>query len=580
MINVISRPTGYKLADPVLDAAVTDSGGVAIFTTAFSHALTTGNHVYIQSNVEAYNGFKTVDVLSATQFRIADQDSDTDFIQYYSDQYATYQVAIMGHGVVAAHNPIVYELESTLYPENVEGEAYVPAVVASHSNSNGYTQLTLSGNLEDATALAWIMIDGVAYQITSVISDSIVVINHAYDAADTFPGPVVKYYNNYCINVNVWSGYDAGHPWYAQKPYELFATLRLIPNDDNQVKFSISEIVRSAIITRNKLDLNTLPNNIDFSTGFYISYFETYDESDGLTVTTHTGSLTYDSLIGLAINAMMPFKGKYVSHMSEYINYQTYLAKWLVLQDRMTWIVGKFMDLSFIIASQLDNIDIYINGEVSQTISDAGFGVIRVPLTFDTAGEYCIQAYKQAIAARSASNLIRLFMLNCADGTWEEPNPPTLNFPQITLPSFGDSGYVYRDFTSNQGIAHGFTYEITITTGSATTTRVYMALMDSNCNVLAEDSNNHFTGGVITGSISLTPTADGSRLGIRVVNNTLISSRTYQLTDLDFTGSAGGPAEAITESYCIDVVAECDSTIIPDMDNIRLLEDGDFRILE
>jgi hypothetical protein len=54
------------------------------------------------------------------------------------------------------------------------------------------------------------------------------------------------------------------------KPIAKVTTLKFTPDDDGNAKFSISEIVRSYLITRNKLDLNTLPNNTDFSTSFYI----------------------------------------------------------------------------------------------------------------------------------------------------------------------------------------------------------------------------------------------------------------------------------------------------------------------
>ena len=40
------------------------------------------------------------------------------------------------------------------------------------------------------------------------------------------------------------------------------------------------------------------------------------------------------------------------------------------------------------------------------------------------------------------------------------------------------------------------------------------------------------------------------------------------------------PAQLITERICIDVIEECDTTFIQEPDDIRLTEDGDFRILE
>lgn len=580
MISVVTRPVGFKLSDSLLDADVTESGGVAIFTTAFSHALADGDYIYVVSNVAAYNGMKYVDALSTTTFRLKANQSSTSYVQYFTDQSVQYQRVLLSHGVLAVHNPIVYELKSDLYPENIAGEAYAPATVASFADDNGYTRLTLSGNLADATALAWITINGSHYQILTAVTDSIIVINHSYNAADTFPGPVVKYYNNYCINVRVWSGYDTAHPWYIVKPYKVYSQLQLTPDANNSVKFSISEIIRSAINTRNKLDLNTLPNNTDFASGYYIEYFESYDQSNGSEITTFTGSATSDksNLNGLAINAQMSFKRKDVSHMSDYINAGSELAEWLILQPRMTWIVGQFMDLSFILHVSIGGVAIYINGALTQTLNDTGIGVIRVPLTFEAPGEFCVQAYKPAVEPRSPSSIVLFLMANCSGAIWTPGTIiPTAN-PSVGLNQLEASGYLYREFATNQGVDHTFTYSIDVS-ASAAVTRVTMAILDSDCNVLVEDDIQHFSGTTITGSITLNPPADGTRIGIKINNNSL-SFKTYELTDLDFDGSPAGDPIPLTVPYCIDVVEECDDTIVPIVDDIRLLEDGNFRLLE
>lgn len=255
-VTVIYRPIGYKLADAELDASISNFGGEALVTTTFAHGLSNGDYVFIQSNIGSYNGYKYVYALSPSTFKFFDS-PELNAVLYVQDAEITYQASVLEHGVQAVHNPIVYDLRSNLYPVNEPEEAYTPTTVSSHADDKGYTKLILSGNLSDATPLAWITINDENYQIISVVSDSIVTINHAYNASDTFPGPVVKYYNNYRINVDVYAGFALGHPWRDNKPYQLMATISFIPDSNGRVKFSIADLVRSYIFTRNNLTLDT-----------------------------------------------------------------------------------------------------------------------------------------------------------------------------------------------------------------------------------------------------------------------------------------------------------------------------------
>lgn len=577
MITVLSRPLGHILNDTELSAIISNDSGEALVTTSFSHALFTGSYVYVQSRISTYNGFKHVTVVSPTEFKISDS-SGSGIIPFVQSIFIIYQVSESRHTVISANQPIVYELYNNLFPTNVSEESYVPAVVSSQANENGYTKLILSGNLSSNNPLSWIQIAGTYYQIINAISSSQVVINLAYDAANVFTGPVTTYYNNYAINVNVWAGYLPTHPWYDYKPIELVQTLRLVPDENNEVKFSISEIVKSYIKTRNNLTLDTLPNNTDFSAQFYIEYFESYDQSDGLEVTTFTGTVTSDEseFVGLGVNSVMPFKSQAITHMSEYLKNDNQLARWLTLQDTMIWIKGLFFDLSFILYQYLyDSIEVWTNGEVSETIDNPGDGIVRIPLRFTEAGEYCVQVYSPAIPAVPGYNFLKSAMLNC-DGTWTIG--PT---PSVTLATLTDSGYLADTFLSVPGIDYSFSYSIDITASAGTPlTKVEIALLDDDCNVLDSDSDNHFSGGTITGTQTVNASSYGTKVGIKITNLTVPNTKTYDLTDMDFLGSAAVDAAPITESYCITVVEECDNTIIPDMDDARLLEDGDFRLLE
>lgn len=580
-VTVIYRPIGYKLADAELDASISNFGGEALVTTTFAHGLSNGDYVFIQSNIGSYNGYKYVYALSPSTFKFFDS-PELNAVLYVQDAEITYQASVLEHGVQAVHNPIVYDLRSNLYPVNEPEEAYTPTTVSSHADDKGYTKLILSGNLSDATPLAWITINDENYQIISVVSDSIVTINHAYNAADTFPGPVVKYYNNYRINVDVYAGFALGHPWRDNKPYQLMATISFIPDSTGRVKFSIADLVRSYIFTRNNLTLDTLPNNIDFGAQFCIEYRESWDESDGVTVSTHTEPTLSDCAYfqGLAINAMMPFKNQSINFMSDYVRYDTYLAKWLLLQTQLVGIVDKFMDLSFINHNNADLV-VYINGSPSADIdiSSTGIGVIRVPLTFDTAGTYCVQVYQAAIPAESGNILVLTAFDNTCGGTWALSSSP-----DVSVAGGGaTSGYISDVFASTPGIPYTFTLYITISGGTALS-RVRVALLDDDCNVLGYADKTYITSGSKTDTYVIIPVSAGTRVGVTVINNNIsgAGTRTYEITGMTYDGSPGQAAQPFTEEICIEVLEECDDTVLPVVDDIRLLESGDtdYRLLE
>jgi hypothetical protein len=68
-----------------------------------------------------------------------------------------------------------------------------------------------------------------------------------------------------------------------------------------------------------------------------------------------------------------------------------------------------------------------------------------------------------------------------------------------------------------------------------------------------------------------------------VTNNTPFDTKNYDIQAVSYTPGVapddGVPAQTITETICIKILEECDDTFISDED-IRLTEDGDFRILE
>jgi hypothetical protein len=326
-VSIIQRPQGHVLSTTENIAIVTDDyGGVYALFTKANHGLTTGNFIYVDSNIETYNGFKYVQVINTNSFRVKVY-ALADPAEYIQDTSVSYYLSTQTHGWSCVHLPIVYRLSNNRYPVNS-----IDAIrtVNTLANSGGYARITLSGSLGTFEELAFVKIsnapdsdlDGV-YQIIDKISTSDVVLSltSTVTNAELLGASIQLYYSNYNINVRIYAGLNASHQWASQKPYELAATIQLIPDANNEVKFSVSEILKSYINTRNNLQLPTLPNNIDFFTQFYIEVSESFDEANGYSVSTFLDSFTSDqgNFEGVAVNAKLPFKNIHSGYLSDYI---------------------------------------------------------------------------------------------------------------------------------------------------------------------------------------------------------------------------------------------------------------------
>lgn len=595
MVTVIKRPVGHKIAITALDGTAFDyTGDVGIYT-GVGHGLVDGDYVFIDSNIDAYNGFRYVDSVSYDVFKIKESENG-DYIQFKQAVELQFYISVLNHYWQCVHLPIVYELESDLSPSNISEESYLPNTVASFSNNAGYVQLNLTHALSDPTALTKIELVGGTmegvYQILTVLQPWSVVIDLAYNASYIFTGSiVVKYYDNYAINVNVYAGFEAGHPWESVKPFELAATLRFLPDADNMVKFSIAEILKGYIETRNKLDLDTLPNNTDFMVSFYIEYFETYDESDGTIISTFTGPGNSDDIIGYAVNAMLEFKNQNSGHMSDYISTDGYPAQWLTQFDRPIIVIGHFFDISFInifegdlVVTNFKSIRGIVTETEITTLANPGKGVIRLPLEGDNSyDQYCVQVSTAGLAG--STNPITLQALSA----WltQSTSPSLVDWttgvsPNITLPGTGsftpsNSEYLYSSFAFTAGLEYTITinYNRVINSGSSNPRTTTISIMDASFVVLYQNLFSA-SAGANSHTITFTPNADAVLIGIKHSSGSNVT-----LTITSATGTVTTPsvdAQVITEQICIDILQECD--LIGLNDNYRLTEGRDLRALE
>lgn len=568
-LELISRPVGNKLStSPIQGFAVDDGGGEVRIYVPGGHSLSDGDYVYIESNLDAYNGYKYVDATAYDYFKIKDSQNG-EFIPYYQDTEVTYYISVLQHGWQCVHLPIIYELQSNIWPNNIAEEEYTPTIIVSFENYNGYALLNLSVGMSSPQAYGYIeliagydaLVNG-PYQIVEVLQPWALVIDLAYDAAYDFTGyHVVKYYNNYHVNIEVWAGLEPGHRWESLFHFALRTTLKLIPDSTGKVRFSIHEILKGYIRTRNNLTLNTLPNNTDFHTSFFIKYYEAYDVSDGEDITIEEGDVTEDDFIGHATNSMLPFKSLDAGFMSDYV-YPA--ARWLTLFDRPVVMIDYFFDLSFI--NQFIGADILIKtgGTLTQTITNPGSGIIRVPLEFEAEGEYCIQAF-----ADGGNGTLEL--QDFANRDTGGPAWTTGANPSVSITSGATSDLLFRSFIFAPGVEYTINVNFDVSGGGGITGTFRIKVFDSDFNELDSDSEIFAAGGNHNASSTFTAPEGATILAF---NSTIVSAtRTVDINTVSYvTGEF-----AITEEICIDVIEECGDTFGDD--DLRITDDDLPRIV-
>lgn len=614
MVTVVKRPTGHKLIDQAIAAEIIeDYVGDAVVQFPY-HSLTTGDTVYIESDIDEYNGFWYVTEVDANQFKISEH-SLADFVEYYQDADIDYYQT-QPHDWSSIFLPIVYKIKTDRWPIN---EIDTARTILSNSNDNGFTQLTLSGDIKSSgggiNALEFIKITGGTssingvWQIVEVFSNSDITIDLPYDSTNSFSGVVIQYYySNYQIKVKIYAGLDALHPWEPKKPYEEVAELSLTPDEDNEVMFSVSDYIQMKVQIKNNTLLYSLPLNLDAFTGFYISTSESFDDSDGYSLSTTEQDFVDDSFEGYAVAGKLPFKNLYAGDYGRYVYTSGSPAEWLTTLTNLLAVNGLYFDVSFIKNLTGDfflRITKYFTDDYSVVedvqYTDQGIGVYRIPLTIDSTYErYCIHVWRSAIP-----------------GTPGTPETEDLleDFPTMdewfnqgtggdwiisTTPSYASVGITnskeYRSNTFSVGLypfVAGESYRMV-----ATYTKVYSSggeairelKLSANDNVgapLFQTIHNPATGNT-TGEVELIFVATSAVKGAELQYNNdsgddfVVTIDTFEVYHI-IPAVPPGPAQdafVITEEICIDIIDSCESLDQFVSEGIRLLEDGGYRLLE
>lgn len=387
-LSVVQRPVGAHILSNT--GILTYTNGSTVLTR-IAHGLSSTTIIYFADGQAI--GFWLVQKLDNNTISIREYSGATvvTFIGAGSQTY--YLCASFSAGSWnAVHLPIVYRLQSTLWPTNSVDTA---RTVSSYANDNGYVKLTLSGTLTaTVTELEFVKVTFTGgttgiYQILTWYSNSIVTINLAYIGGITFTS-VQYYYNNYHARIRIYAGLVSTHVLAAYKPYVLITEQRCIPDSSGTISLNVNEFLKQQIgILKNDLNRNTLPNDIDAFCQFYISYAEGYDYSiGGYTILDFVGSYTDDSVTPYASNSDLPFKNVYSGFMQDYVQSTTVLPLFKFLTPTLYPVIsaGQFFDISYIVqadAGQKMKLERYQNGSIvsseitSIDITTYGIGLYR-----------------------------------------------------------------------------------------------------------------------------------------------------------------------------------------------------------
>lgn len=601
MVTVIKTPQGHKVIDQAIAAEITGLTGFDAVVEFPYHSLSDGDYVYITSDIDEYNGFWYVTVLTSDSFKISESATVSDYVPYYQDAEIEYY-RTQEHDWSSIFLPIVYKCSNDRWPLNLVDTA---RTVSSFADDNGYTELVLSGDIKSSggglNALEFVKISGGdeelngIWQIVEIISSSNIVINLPYSASNSFTGASIQYYyNNYQVKVKIFAGLPVLHTWAAQKPTEEVAELSLTPDDNNEVMFSISDYIKGKVSVKNNLTLFSLPLNLDAFTGFYISTTESYDYADGYSVLTTESDFAVDSFAGYAIAGKLPFKNVYSGDYADYILTSGSPALWLTNRARLLAVEDRYFDISFIKNIRGDFwiiIDKYVSDYLTLTevipYTDQGIGVYRIQIVPNALYDsFCVRAYTPGVPSSGGVPATTLAAL-------EDGYNITFGWAlgpycwSITVNgSGGPSGYLAFDIVTTAGYDYEFTTELEIEDFAPypILSEVTYVLMDSSNNVIDSVVYNYDTPGVKTETFTLTSVTAGAKVAIIIVNNTPFASKNYNFCAIEYIDPGvvddSIAAQTMTEEICIDILEACDIAEGFSDEDRRLLEDGDFRLLE
>lgn len=592
-ITVVKTPAGHKIIDQPIDATITNSGGDALVTFPY-HGLGTGDHVYITSDIDDYAGFWYVTAIDTDTFKISEY-AGADFVEHFQDQDIEYYTT-EDHDWSAIFLPIIYKLSNDKWPVNTVDDT---TSISSIANDGGYLEVQTGSDIKvGIKALDYVKISGAAndsangvWQVVEVIADDNIVIDMAYPASGITGATIQYYYNNYQVKVKVFAGLHSGHPWVDKKPMEELAELSFTPDEDNIAMFSISDYIKGKIEIKNNPTLFSMPLDLDAFTGFYISVAEAYDTSDGYTIATDESDFEADTFEGYAVAGKLPFKNIYAGDYADYVYVDGAAANWLTANERLLAVEDKYFDISFI-KNVLGSITVYVDKYVSDYLTttettvypDHGIGVYRIPIEADASYDsFCVRVVRDPDAVPFTPAVMDPIEdwtnLDTGDPAWIlNGTVPEADTSGLGLDVTSDKWHT--DYAFEEGRTYSFAYQFQ----SNVLKFFHIDIVDVGGTSIISKTISFF--GTEIGTYTFIAPAGAVGISIWLFQslscgsgsgNCLgkIESFVNQTESIPALGAA-----TITEEICIDILESCDAVNGFTPTDIRLLEDGSYRILE
>lgn len=394
-LTVVKRPLDFYISSAEVAATIAAGSGPPgdALITKTGHGLGTGRYVYVTEGPSHMLGHWYVEMNDADTFFIREYATASRVQTYTTGDSLTYlETQVFSVPYLSVHTPIIFKLASDLWPINGADTA---RTITTFTNSNGYTYLTLSGDIKAtgvSASLEKIIISGTAaldgvYTILQWYSDSNIVIDLPYSAGNVLSGGTVQYYYyNYHARIRVSSGLSTLFTSRVDKPFEVVAELRCVPDSSGIITVNIADVLKEKIsILSNDPAKQGMPDFYDGYTACSIEHAESFDDSNGYTVEESVGSYTDDGVYIFATNGKLPFKSRYFG-FSQYVNLNstTVLTKWMTLFHEPTLTPGKYFDVGFCLQSVPTHVkrsvyqDDVLKAEYTDTIAGSLFGIKRV----------------------------------------------------------------------------------------------------------------------------------------------------------------------------------------------------------
>lgn len=240
---------------------------------------------------------------------------------YVNNPPDAYDTSYYNSRWVSGHLPIQYKIANTKWPVNTEDDVDNICAV---TDANGFVQINLCGTYETYNKYDYITIadstvssyNGV-WQILSDNNDTTVTIGAVY--AGTATGTIQKYYNGYKNLIKVYAGIPQYHQFQSEDPMSLIGTRSIKPNSSNISIVDISGLIQDKLNCDNDFDQISGANDLNAWTGFYIEYAESYDTSDGATITTFTSAYTTDNNVNCNAEQIIQ-NGDFTTDLTGWVN--------------------------------------------------------------------------------------------------------------------------------------------------------------------------------------------------------------------------------------------------------------------